>query len=152
MKSPGILPLLSRYSETEMSKQNRLNNSSKEMKKKELTSCLVRSFWPSLTIFWYGKKNLKMICKNDIRMVWLCWFWGSMNGWDLKILYRDLESWKKWLKKMKWNGIVWRIWKVEKNEKWEWNGMGEMGFPNKGLINSKEWGVAKFCFHFGSTH
>ena len=39
-----------------------------------------------------------------------------MNGWDLKILYRDLESWKKWLKKnemewnslkkMKWNGIV----------------------------------------------
>ena len=118
----------------------------------QFTSCLVWSFWPSLTIFWYGKKSLKMICKNNVRMVWLCWFWGSMNGWDLKILYRDLESWKKWLKKMKWNGIVWRIWKVEKNEKWEWNGMGEMGFPNKGLINSKEWGVAKFCFHFGSTH
>ena len=27
-----------------------------------------------------------------------------MNGWDLKILYRDLESWKK----IKWNRIVWK--------------------------------------------
>ena len=60
-----------------------------------------------------------------------------MNGWDLKILYRDLESWKKWLKKngMEWNSLKknemrWNSWK---NEKWEWNGIGEMGFPNKRL-------------------
>ena len=64
-----------------------------------------------------------MTCKNDVRMVWLCWFWGSMNGWDSNILYRDLESWKKLLKKkneMEWNRIVWRIWKVEKNKKKNW--------------------------------
>ena len=29
--------------------------------------------------------------------------------------------------------MVWRIRKVEKNEKMKWNGMGEMGKPNKGL-------------------
>ena len=34
-----------------------------------------------------------------------------MNGWDLKILYREL---KKMVEK---NGMVWRIEKVEKNEK-----------------------------------
>ena len=58
-----------------------------------------------------------------------------MNGWDLKILYRDLESWKKngW-KKMEWNGIVWRIKKVEKNEKMEWTRIGEIDRPNKWLI------------------
>ena len=44
-----------------------------------------------------------------------------MNGWDLKILYRDLESWKKWLKKMEWNRIVWRIFKKLKKMK---NGNG----------------------------
>ena len=33
------------------------------------------------------------------RMVWLCEFRGDINGWDLKILYMDLESWKQWLKK-----------------------------------------------------
>ena len=59
-----------------------------------------------------------------------------MNGWDLKILYRDLESWKKMVEKneMEWNSLEknemeWNSWK---NEKWEWNGMGEMSFPNKG--------------------
>ena len=50
--------------------------------------------------------GLKMVYKNDVRIVWFCWFWDSMNGWDLKILYTDLESWKKWLKK-KWNGMKW---------------------------------------------
>ena len=42
-----------------------------------------------------------------------------MSGWDLKILYRDLENWKKWLK----NKIKWFGWlkKVEKKKKW--NGM-----------------------------
>ena len=59
------------------------------------------------------------------KMVWLYKFWGGINGWDLKILYGDLESWKKWLKKVEWNGIVWRI---EKSEKIEWNGMGRMVF------------------------
>ena len=32
-------------------------------------------------------------------MVWLCEFRGGINGWDLKILYKDLESWKNRLKK-----------------------------------------------------
>ena len=65
------------------------------------------------------KNGLKMICnglkiiwKNDVRMVWLCKFRGGMNGWDLKILYRDLKSWKK----MIWNEIVWKIRKIEKIE------------------------------------
>ena len=37
----------------------------------------------------------------------ICKFRDSINDWDLKILYKDLESWKKWLKKnrMKWNGL-----------------------------------------------
>ena len=29
--------------------------------------------------------------------------------------------------------MVWRIKKVKKNEKMEWNGMRKMGIPNKGL-------------------
>ena len=60
------------------------------------------SLKPFHPIFWDGKNSLKIVwndlkivCKNDEIMVWLCWFWSSMNGWDLKILYRDLESWKK---------------------------------------------------------
>ena len=67
-------------------------------------------------------------------MIWLCKFQGGINGWDLKILYRNLESWKKWLKKngMEWNSLKknemeWNSWK---NEKWEWNGMEEMGYTN----------------------
>ena len=71
---------------------------------------------------------MKINWKNDVRMVWLCEFRGSMNGWDLKILYRDLKSWKKLSKK---NGMVWRIRKVEKNEKTEWNVMIKMGGANK---------------------
>ena len=61
--------------------------------------------------------SLKIICKSDVRIVWFCWFWSSMNGWDLKILYMDLESWKKWLKKNKieWNNLKnlksWKKWK-----------------------------------------
>ena len=36
---------------------------------------------------------------------------------------------------MEWNGMVWRIRKVEKKEKKkEWNGMGKMGTPTKGLM------------------
>ena len=40
-----------------------------------------------------------------------------MNDWDLKILYRDLKSLNKWLKKIEWNVMVWMIKKIEKNEK-----------------------------------
>ena len=57
-----------------------------------------------------------------------------MNSWDLKILYRDLESWKKMIKK---NGIELnslKDLKSWKKEKWEWNGMGEMGKANKKLF------------------
>ena len=59
-----------------------------------------------------------MIWKNNVRMVWLCEFRDSMNGWDLKILYRNLKSWKKMVKKngMEWNGIVWSIKKVKKKK------------------------------------
>ena len=32
---------------------------------------------------------------------------------------------------MEWNGIVWRIRKVEQNEKIEWNEIGEMYMTNK---------------------
>ena len=39
-------------------------------------------------------------------IIWLCEFRGDINGWDLKILYRDLKSWKKRLKKIEWNGMV----------------------------------------------
>ena len=66
---------------------------------------------------WNG---LKIVCKNDVRMVWPCWFWSSMNGWDLKYYIGIWKVEKNGWKKMKWNGIVWRIWKVEKNEM-EWN-------------------------------
>ena len=46
------------------------------------------------------------------KMVWLCEFRGGINDWDLKILYRDLESWKNYWKKMEWNGMVWKIRKL----------------------------------------
>ena len=73
---------------------------------------------------------------NDSR-VWRWWFSPirlnhvlTINGWDLRILYRDLKSWIKWLKK---NGMVWMIRKVEKKwKKIEWNGMGKIGGPNIG--------------------
>ena len=57
-------------------------------------------------------------------MIWLYKFWGGINDWDLKILYRDLESWKKIVEKigMEWNGLEdWKKWK---------NRMGRMVFPN----------------------
>ena len=72
--------------------------------------CLGKSFCPSHSIFWDGKNSLKMVWnglkKKICWMVWLCEFRGGINGWDLKILYRDLE-WKKWLKKneMEWNDL-----------------------------------------------
>ena len=55
--------------------------------------------WFENGLEWFEKK----ICW----MVWLCEFWGGINGWDLKILYRDLESWKKRLKKneIEWNDL-----------------------------------------------
>ena len=66
-------------------------------------------------------------------MVWLCEFRGGINGWDLKILYRDLESWKKRLKK---NGMEWFVglenWMIWNSL--EWNGMGRMTCPNMGLM------------------
>ena len=51
---------------------------------------------------WFG-----MVWKKWCWMVWLCEFRGGINGWDLKILYRDLESWKKRLKKnrIEWNSL-----------------------------------------------
>ena len=56
-----------------------------------------------------------MIWKIVWKMVWFYKFWGGINDWDLKILYRDLESWKKW-NEMEWFGglkkllkIVWKI-------------------------------------------
>ena len=55
-------------------------------------------------------------------MVWFCEFRGGINDWDLKILYRDLKSWKKRLKK---NGMEW-FGGLEKLKKWNgWNGWGK---------------------------
>ena len=51
----------------------------------------------------------KMVRKMS-RIVWLCEFRGDINGWDLKILSKDLESWKKELKK---NGMVCKIRKLK---------------------------------------
>ena len=47
-----------------------------------------------------------------------------MNGWDLKILYRDLESWKKIVEK-KWNGMEWfgglgKLTKIKNWNEMEW--------------------------------
>ena len=54
-------------------------------------------------------------------MVWLYKFWSDINGWDLKILYRDLENWKKIIEKsgIEWNDLEdWKKWK----NRMEWNG------------------------------
>ena len=79
-----------------------------------LRLCLDKLFCPSYSIFWDGQNNLKMIWKivrKISRIIWFCEFWCDINDWDLKILYRDLESWKKWLKKneMEWNGRFVRL-------------------------------------------
>ena len=79
-------------------------------------------------------------CNNDVIMVWLCWFWSSMNGWDLKYYIGIWKVEKNGWKKMKWNGIVWKIWKVEKNEK---NKMGEMVIQTNFDLNILH---AKFSF------
>ena len=87
----------------------------------DLIPRLGQTFWPFFLPFLDG---LKMI-----RIVWLYEFRGGINGWDLKILYSDLESWKKWLKK-KWNGMEWFV-RLESWIVWnsmEWNGMGVMVF------------------------
>ena len=42
-----------------------------------------------------GIKNgfvLKFCLRKMSRIVRICIFWGNINGWDLKILYKDLES------------------------------------------------------------
>ena len=74
----------------------------------ELMACLGKPFCPSHSILWDGKNGLEWFEKKICWMVWLCEFRGGINGWDLKILYKDLESWKKWLKK-KWNGMEWFV-------------------------------------------
>ena len=56
---------------------------------------------------WF-ENSLEWFEKKWCWMVWLCEFWGGINDWDLKILYRDLESWKKKVEK-KWNGIEWFV-------------------------------------------
>ena len=78
---------------------------------KKLTMCLGKSFCPSHFILWDVKNGLKMVWnglkKKICWMVWLCEFRSGINGWDLKILYKNLKSWKKWLKKneIEWNGL-----------------------------------------------
>ena len=37
---------------------------------------------------------------------------------------------------MEWNGMIWKIRKVEWNEKIEWNEMRKTSTPNKGLYNA----------------
>ena len=59
---------------------------------------------PNSFYFLDGQNGLKIVWKMIRKMskiVWFCEFWDDINGWDLKILYRDLESWKKGLKKNK---------------------------------------------------
>ena len=58
-----------------------------------------------------------MIWKNDVKYLILR-ISSDINGWNLKILYRDLKSLKNDWKK-KWNGMGWdyRIRKVEKIKK-----------------------------------
>ena len=56
--------------------------------------CLGKPFY----LFWPFQNSLKIVRKMS-RMVWLCEFWSGINGWDLKILYKDLKSKKKIEKK-----------------------------------------------------
>ena len=80
-----------------------------------LTLCLGKLFCPSHLIFWVAKMVWKMSS-----MVWFCEFWGGINDWDLKILYWDLESWKKIEKKI--NKMEWfvrlEIWIILNSMKW----------------------------------
>ena len=57
-------------------------------------------------IFWDDQNSLKMIRKIS-RMVWFYKFRSDINDWDLNILYKNLESLKKWLKKneIEWNSL-----------------------------------------------
>ena len=48
-----------------------------------------------------GLKIIWKMVRKMSRIVWLCEFRNDINGWDLKMLYRDLKSWKKELKKNK---------------------------------------------------
>ena len=64
-----------------------------------------------------GLKIIWQMIGKIIKIVWLCKFRSDINNWDLKILYRNLKSWKILLKKLEWNEIVWRIKKIEKNKK-----------------------------------
>ena len=47
-----------------------------------------------------------------------------MNDWDLKILYRDLESWKK---------------RLGKKKRMEWNWFGGLEKLKKNKKNRMEW-------------
>ena len=79
---------------------------------------------------WWGQTWGRKIS----RIVWLCEFRDDINGWDLKILYMDLESWKKRLKKNRMEWFVrlesWMVW-----NSMEWNGMSGMVCPNMGYID-----------------
>ena len=68
---------------------------------------------------WFENGLKKKLCW----MIWLCEFPSGINGWDLKILYKNLESWKKRVWK-KWNGIEWFV-----------------GLENWIVWNSIEWNV-----------
>ena len=87
-----------------------------------------KPFWSFFTILNSLKIVWKIVWRMVSKMIWLYKFWGG-----IKILYRDLESWKKWLKKVEWNGMVLRI---EKSEKIKWNGMGRMAGANIRLFLS----------------
>ena len=65
-----------------------------------------KPFCPFLSIFWNGQNGLKIVCKivrKMSRIVWLYEFQSDINDWDLKILYWDLEGWKK--NRIEWNGL-----------------------------------------------
>ena len=87
--------------------------------KLKLSFCLDKPFCPSL-ISWNGQNGLKMVRKMS-RMNWLYKFRSDIKSWDLKILYRDFESWKKMVEK-KWNGMEWLVglesWIIWNNIEW----------------------------------
>ena len=59
----------------------------------------------NLPFSFYFWKMVKIIKKIN-KIVWFCKFWYGINSWDLKILYKNLESWKNGLKK---NGMEWFV-------------------------------------------
>ena len=76
------------------------------------------------------ENGLKNGLENDLTLQILRWY----KWLRFKDIVWEFGKLKKWLKKVEWNGMVWRI---EKGEKMEWNGMRRMVFPNGG-VNWKE--------------